>query len=98
MEAIANHSFTGGACPNPMRGNGGEGEQLRMDNGIKLAGSVNRYGFSQADDIYSVKGISPTILAHLQGQTGHAIQIVYEERVQNQTEAAPKVRDDREGV
>ncbi len=72
--------------------------ELRMDNGIKLAGSVNRYGFKQADDIYSVEGISPTILAYNQGQTGHAIQIAYEERVQGKTEIAPKVRDDIKGL
>ena len=44
----------------------------------KIAGSLNLYGFSQADNVYSIDGICPTILAHLQGQIGHQIQILEE--------------------
>ena len=44
----------------------------------KIAGSLNLYGFAQADNVYSTEGICPTILAHLQGQTGHQIQILEE--------------------
>lgn len=41
-----------------------------------LAGSLNKYGFAQADSVWSVNGICPTILAHLQGQIGHQINIL----------------------
>ena len=44
-----------------------------------LAGSLNYYGFSQADAVYSPKGVCPTILAHLQGQIGHQINILEED-------------------
>lgn len=45
----------------------------------KIAGSLNKYGFDQADNVFSVVGCSPTILAHLQGQMGHQINILVEE-------------------
>ena len=52
-----------------------------MDKGKpKLAGSLNLYGFDQADNVWSVDGISPTILAHLGGQIGHQINILIEEK------------------
>ena len=44
----------------------------------KIAGSLNLYGFSQADNVYSTDGICPTILAYNQGQIGHQIQILEE--------------------
>ena len=42
----------------------------------KLAGSLNKYGFAQADNVYSVYGVSPTITAHLGGQVGHQVNIL----------------------
>ena len=44
----------------------------------KLAGELHKYGFQQADSVWSVNGVCPTILAHLQGQIGHQINILEE--------------------
>ena len=49
----------------------------------KVAGSLNKYGFSQADNVWSINGVCPTILAHLQGQIGHQINILEEEEVED---------------
>ena len=40
------------------------------------AGSLNLYGFGQADCVWYLGGICPTIMAHLQGQIGHAILVL----------------------
>lgn len=45
---------------------------------IKTAGRLNRYRVQQADNVYSVDGLCPTICAHLQGQIGHQINILEE--------------------
>ena len=50
-----------------------------MNKSPKIAGSLNKYGFSQADNVWDVNGISPTILAYNQGQIGHQINIMEEE-------------------
>ena len=47
-----------------------------MKNQTILAGDLHKYGFSQADNVYSTNGIAPTVTAHLGGQIGHQIQIV----------------------
>ena len=49
----------------------------------KLAGNLHRWDFAQADNVYSVYGICPTITAHLQGQHGHQINIL--EEAENRT-------------
>ena len=49
---------------------------------VKAAGNLHKYGFQQADTVFSVGGISPTILAHLQGQMGHQVNILEEDDVQ----------------
>ena len=48
---------------------------------IVTVASLNLYGFGQADNVHLARGgLSPLILAHLQGQIGHQINIVrYEE-------------------
>lgn len=46
---------------------------------VTLVGSLRKYGFSQADNVYSINGISPTVLAHNGGQIGHQINILEEE-------------------
>lgn len=46
---------------------------------VTLAGSLRKYGFRQADNVYSVNGVSPTVLAHNGGQIGHQINILEEE-------------------
>lgn len=51
-----------------------------MKNEVILAGSLNKYGFSQADYVWSINGICPTILAHLQGYIGHQINILEDNR------------------
>lgn len=43
---------------------------------VTLAGSLRKYDFSQADNVYSINGISPTLLAHNGGQIGHQINIL----------------------
>lgn len=43
-----------------------------------VAGNLHKYGFAQADNVYSVDGVSPVILAHLQGQIGHQVNILEE--------------------
>ena len=49
---------------------------------IKIAGSLNKYGFDQADKVIEPRGgISPTILAHLQGQMGHQIQVIEHDEI-----------------
>jgi hypothetical protein len=52
----------------------------------KLAGSLNRYDFGQADNVWSIYGVSPTILAYNQGQIGHQINILVEENEQSSEE------------
>ena len=34
------------------------------ENKPKLAGNLHKYDFGQADNVWSVKGISPTVLAY----------------------------------
>lgn len=50
----------------------------------KKAGSLNRYGFQQADAVWSAGGVSPTILAYNGGQIGHQIQILEEDDEQEE--------------
>lgn len=42
----------------------------------KLAGDLHKYNFAQADSVWSVGGVSPTILAYCQGNIGHQINIL----------------------
>lgn len=46
------------------------------------AGNLHKYNFDQADTVWSVKGIAPTILAHLGDKIGHARLILEENDVQ----------------
>lgn len=46
---------------------------------IVIAGSLKKYGFYQADNVFSTNGLCPVILAHLQGQIGHQINILEED-------------------
>lgn len=48
------------------------------ENKPKLAGNLHKYDFGQADNVWSVKGISPTILAYNAGAIGHQINILEE--------------------
>ena len=57
----------------------------------KLAGSLNKYDFGQADNVWSIYGVSPTILAYNQGQIGHQINILVEENEQSNKEIEKKV-------
>lgn len=57
----------------------------------KLAGSLNRYDFGQADNVWSIGGVSPTILAYNQGQIGHQINILVEDYEQSNKEIEKKV-------
>jgi hypothetical protein len=57
----------------------------------KLAGSLNKYDFGQADNVWSIWGVSPTILAYNQGQIGHQINILVEENEQSNKEIEKKV-------
>lgn len=41
-----------------------------------LIGNLNKYGFRQADSVWDVNGVCPTILAHLQGHIGHQVNIL----------------------
>jgi hypothetical protein len=66
-----------GLCPTITTGNHGNVIAV-MEGRPILAGSLHRYGFAQADSVWSVGGVSPAILAHLQGQTGHQINILEE--------------------
>ena len=50
-------------------------------NNPKLAGNLHKYNFDQADNVWSIGGVCPTILAHLQGQVGHQINILEESDV-----------------
>lgn len=52
---------------------------MKRSNEPTVAGSLRKYGFQQADNVYSTRGVSPTILAHLQGQIGHQINILEED-------------------
>lgn len=59
---------------------------------IILAGNLHKYGFTQADNVYSTKGVSPTILAHGQGTIGHQVQII----VDKPTKRFIKIKCNRE--
>lgn len=48
----------------------------RMDR-VLLEGSLNKYGFRQAGDVWSKSGISPTILTA--GRMGYEVHILEEE-------------------
>lgn len=41
----------------------------------KLAGSLNKYGFGQADNVWSLDDVSPTIITGF-GQIGHQINVL----------------------
>lgn len=41
-------------------------------------GSLNKYNFGQADNVWWTGGVAPTILAYNQGQIGHQINILEE--------------------
>ena len=43
-----------------------------------LAGNLHKYDFAQADNVWSINGVCPTILAHNAGQVGHQINILEE--------------------
>lgn len=43
-----------------------------------IAGDLHKYGFRQADTVYSINGICPTIIAYNAGQIGHQINILDE--------------------
>lgn len=43
-----------------------------------IAGSLRKYGFAQADNVWDIGGVCPTILAYNQGQIGHQINILEE--------------------
>ena len=47
----------------------------------KLAGSLRKYNFAQADNVWSIGGVCPTILAYNAGQIGHQINILEESDV-----------------
>lgn len=47
--------------------------------GPSTIGSLNKYGFDQADSVWDSSKQCPTILAHLQGQIGHQVNILEEE-------------------
>lgn len=51
----------------------------KRDENPSVAGSLGYYGFDQADSVWDVNGVCPTILAHLQGQIGHQVNILEEE-------------------
>ena len=46
----------------------------------RKAGSLRKYGFSQADDVWSVEGVSPTIITG-GDRIGHSINILEESDV-----------------
>ena len=50
----------------------------RLGAETKLAGSLNKYGFDQADNVWSVDGICPTIITG-GNQIGHQINILEED-------------------
>lgn len=62
-----------------------------MTNECKVAGNLHKYNFIQADIVYSVDGVCPTIMAHLQGQMGHQIQILEESNEPSRAEAEKQV-------
>lgn len=45
---------------------------------LRLAGNLNKYGFGQADNVWSVDGICPTIITG-GNQIGHQINILEED-------------------
>ena len=49
-----------------------------IENKTKLAGNLHKYDFGQADNVWSIKGISPTILASTVKAIGHQINILEE--------------------
>lgn len=53
-------------------------KELRKDE-IRLAGDLHKYGFYQADMVYSLSGVSPSVMAHLGGVIGHCIWILEED-------------------
>lgn len=50
-----------------------------MTNETILLGSLHRYNFKQADSVYSLTGVSPTIMAHGGGTLGHQVLIFEDE-------------------
>jgi len=66
-----------GCAPTITTGNHGLGVEIMVD--CELAGSLNKYGFAQADNVWSVKGVCPTVLAYNGGQIGHQINILEED-------------------
>lgn len=55
-------------------------------NDVVAVGSLHKYNFAQADNVWSINGICPTILAYNQGQIGHQINILEEEDDKGGTE------------
>lgn len=51
------------------------------DESPSLIGSLNKYGFRQADSVWDITGVCPTILAHLQGHIGHQVNILVPDSV-----------------
>lgn len=62
---------------------------------MRIAGSLNKYGFAQADNVWSVKGVCPTVLAYNGGQIGHQIQIL--EEYEDETDMELRERASGEG-
>lgn len=48
----------------------------------KLAGNLHKYNFDQADNVWSIEGVSPTILAYNQRQIGHQVNIYVDKELQ----------------
>ncbi len=72
-----------GLCPTITTGNHGNVigvayEEEIEEMMVEIAGSLNRYGFGQADRVIGVSGISPTIITK-GDQIGHQINILVEE-------------------
>ena len=44
----------------------------------KVAGSLNKYGFRQADTVYSIDGLCPAIICNAD-RIGHSVNIMEEE-------------------
>lgn len=59
-----------------------------------LAGSLNKYDFRQADSVWSIYGIAPSVMAHNGGTNGHQIQILAEEEYEVPTTALHKSLSD----
>lgn len=61
---------------------------------MRIAGSLNKYGFRQADSVWSVYSVCPTIIT--QGsQIGHQIQIL--EEYEDETDMELRERASGEG-